>query len=151
VAKFGDPPPAVINAMTALFGPPTFDSGWVDEPLCAGPMNRFVEFGTEKFDFQLLFTTGDLFAPAGTKHFYSYRYNGVTPVPVTPPELTVGTKVSELQALYPIVQIQESPWFVGEYVYLVDAGPYEWLYGDLSGNGQGDVVLSIQGGIGCAE
>lgn len=151
IAHFGDSPGDVIAAMNALFGSPVADTGWIEEPLCPGPLNRFVEYGAGDFDFRVLFTNGDLFAPAGTEHFYSYRYKGATPVPVSPPQLTVGTKVSELQSLYPGVTIMESPWVLGEWVYEYVDGPNEKLYGDLSGNTPGDVVLSIQGGIGCGE
>lgn len=151
IVDFGASPDDVIATLTALFGPSLRDTGWVDEPLCPGPMNRFVDFGVDLFDFQVMFTTGDLFAPAGTEHFYTYRYNGGTPVPISPPDLTVGTTVAQLQALYPGVIIDESPFVVGDYVYLFEAGPNEALSGNLSGNGAGDVVLSVQGGIGCGE
>jgi len=149
VVSFGQIPKKVIAEMTAIFGPPTSDTGWVDEPLCAGPLNRFVEFGVEKFDLQLIFTDGDLFAD--NPHFYSYRYNGVTPVPVSPPELTVGTTLAELLALYPGAQIMESPWVIDEYVFQYIAAENEWLYGNLSGNAPTDTVTSLEGGIGCAE
>ena len=150
MVHFGQIPKNVIAEMTAIFGPPTADSGWVEEPLCAGELNRFVEFGVERFDLQLIFTDGDLFA-TDKAHFYAYRYNGVTPVPVAPPELTVGTTIAQLQDLYPGVEIMESPWVGGEYVFQYIAAEYEWLYGNLTGNGLDDTVTSIEGGIGCAE
>ncbi len=151
VVQFGDSPDSVIAVMVDMFGPATRDTGWVDEPLCPGPMNRFVDFGVELFDFQLLFTTGDLFAPAGTEHFFSYAYNGATPVPVTPPELTVGTKVSELQALYPAVTFEPNPFLIDVFDYHVAGPGAEGLSGHLSGTGAGDVVLTVKGGVGCGE
>lgn len=151
VAEFGDPPAAVIAALTELFGDPIRDTGWIDEPICPGPMTRIVGFGVDIFDFDIYFSTGDLFAPAGTEHFHGYDYEGATPVPVSPPELTVGTKVSELEALYPSVDFVENPFFLGEWDYLVDGPGNEGLNGRLSGTDPGDVVLTVEGGVGCGE
>ena len=151
VADFGDGPNSVIAAMTAIFGPPIRDTGWIVEPLCPGPMTRVVDFGDTLFDFQLLFTTGDFFAPAGTQHFNGYSYNGDTPVPVAPPELTVGTTTLELQALYPEVTFQASPFFDDEKEYYVDGPGHQLLYGRIEGTGPDDEVISVSGGVGCGE
>jgi len=151
IAQFGDDDAAVVATFTALFGPPLRDTGWIEEVLCPGPLNRFVDFGVALLDFQLLFTTGDLFAPAGIQHLYSYRYNGATPVTINPPDLTVGTKVSELQALHPGVVFQENPFLPGVMDYLVAAPGFAQLFGQVTGINPGDLVTSVQGGIGCGE
>ncbi|MCH7584359.1 MAG: hypothetical protein IH941_04275 [Acidobacteria bacterium] len=151
IAQFGDDDDAVVATFTALFGPPLRDTGWIEEVLCPGPLNRFVDFGVVLFDFQLMFTTGDLFSPAGVEHLYSYRYNGATPVTINPPDLTVGTKVSELQALHPGVVFQENPFLPGVMDYFVAAPGSAQLYGQLTGVNPGDLVTSVQGGIGCGE
>jgi len=151
IAQFGDDDDVVVATFTALFGPPLRDTGWVEEFLCPGPLNRFVDFGVALFDFQLMFTNGDLFAPAGVEHLYSYRYNGATPVTINPPDLTVGTKVSELQALHPGVLFQENPFLPGVMDYFVSAPGSDQLYGQLTGVNPGDLVTSVQGGIGCGE
>jgi hypothetical protein len=152
LVSFGATPDEVIAAMTPLFGPPSRDLDWQDEPLCPGPQNRFMDFGDGMFDLYLMFTTGDLFAPAGTGHFFAYSYQGGVDVPVSPPDLTVGTKLSELQALYPGVEVLDDPFVLGQYVFRVqDPGSYEALSGNLSGNSAGSVVLSVRGGIGCGE
>lgn len=151
IADFGDSPSDVIDAMTVLFGPPIQDTGWIEEFLCPGAMNRFVHFGVTTFDLYVLFTDGDLFAPAGTRHFYSYIYNGATPVPVHPPDLAVGTKVYELQALYPSVTFPDNPFFADEYDFHVDGPGAQQLHGRVTGTDPGDVVLTVQGGIGCGE
>ncbi len=150
-AQFGAAPAIVINTLTEMFGPPFRDTGWIDEPICPGPMNRFVDFGVELFDFQVMFTTGDLFAPAGTEHFYSYRYNGATAVPVNPPDLTVGTTNAQLQTLFPIVEYSPNPFIEGQLDYHVPGPGFQGIFGGVSGGGLGDVVLSVQGGIGCGE
>lgn len=151
IADFGDSPDVVIAAMTDLFGPPIQDTGWIEEFLCPGPMDRFVHFGVVTFDLYVFFTTGDLFAPAGTQHFYTYVYNGATQVPVHPPALAVGTKVYELQALHPSVTFPENPFLAGEYDFDVGGPGAQLLHGRVSGTNPGDVVLSVQGGIGCGE
>lgn len=151
VAEFGQAPDEVISALTDLFGAPSRDTGWIDEPICPGPMTRVVGFGVELFDFDVYFTTGDLFAPAGTEHFHGYNYNGATPVPVSPPDLTVGTKVSELEALYPSVVFLPSPFFAGEFEFHVDGPGNQGLNGRVSGTAPGDVVLTVKGGVGCGE
>lgn len=151
IAQFGDDDDAVVATFTALFGPPLTDTGWIEEFLCPGPLNRFVDFGVALFDFQLLFTNGDLFAPAGVEHLYSYRYNGATPVTINPPDLTVGAKVSELQALHPGVVFQENPFLPGVMDYFVAAPGSAQLFGQVTGTNPGDLVTSVQGGIGCGE
>ena len=151
VGTFGDDDDAVVEAMTAMFGAPTSDTGWIVEHLCPGPLNRFVDYGAERFDLQVIFTTGDLFAPGGTEQFYTYIYAGVTEVPVFPPMLTVGTTVAQLQALHPGVVFQENPFLNGVMNYFVDAPGNSQLYGQLTGVGPADLVTTVQGGIGCAE
>jgi hypothetical protein len=151
VAQFGDPPAAVIAALTDLFGDPLRDTGWVEEPICPGPMTRIVGFGDDFGDFDIYFTTGDLFAPSGTEHFHGYDYQGATTVPVSPPALTVGTKISELEALYPSVVFADNPFFAGEFDFIVDGPGNQGLNGRVSGTDPGDVVLTVEGGVGCGE
>jgi hypothetical protein len=135
-----------------LFGLPTIDSGWLDEPLCPGTEFRFFQYGDTLFDFRVLFTNGDLFVDGGVGHFFSYNYHGAMAVPVTPPDLTVGTKVSELEALYPTVMFLDDPFIGGGIVYRVDGDTeFELLFGRVTGDGAGDLVTSVQGGIGCGE
>lgn len=151
IVQFGDSPESVIAAMTDLFGEPIRDTGWIDEPICPGPMTRIVGFGIDIFDFDLYFTTGDLFAPAGTEHFHGYDYEGATPVPVNPPQLTVGTTIAQLEALYPSVEFHPSPFFQDEFEFLVEGPGNQQLNGRVSGTGAGDVVLTVEGGVGCGE
>jgi hypothetical protein len=152
VVDFGATPDEVTTALEPIFGPPTFDSGWIDEVLCPGTEFRAFQFGDELFDFRVLFTNGDIFVDGGVGHFFTFRYKGATDVPVTPPDLTVGTKVSELQSLHPGVMFLENPFIVGATVYRVDGeNEFEVLSGGVTGEGAGDLVTSVQGGIGCGE
>lgn len=152
VIDFGATPEEVAAAMEPLFGPPTNDSGWFAEILCPGDEHRFFQYGAVLFDFRLLFTDGDLFRNDGVGHFYSFIYKGETDVPVSPPDLTVGTSVAELEALYPDVSYSDNPFIVNVTDYRVDGDTdVELLYGQVSGTDADDVVESVQGGIGCGE
>lgn len=151
VAHFGDSPDSVIATLTAIFGAPIRDTGWIVEPICPGPMNRIVGFGVDIFDFDVYFHTGDAFAPVGTEHFHGYDYEGATPVPVSPPQLTVGTTIAQLQALYPSVTFPENPFFTGEYDFHVEGPGNQQLHGRVSGTDPGDVVTTVTGGLLCGE
>jgi hypothetical protein len=152
IVGFGATPDEVIAALDPLFGPPGIDSGWMNEPLCPGPEFRFFQYSDVLFDFRVLFTTGALFRDDGVGHFFTFNYQGDTPVPVTPPHLTVGTTVAELEALHPGVVYQENPFLNGVMDYVVAGnGENEQLYGQLTGTSPSDTVTSVQGGIGCGE
>ncbi|MEZ5175846.1 MAG: hypothetical protein R2823_06535 [Acidimicrobiia bacterium] len=152
VVDFGASPDEVIAALTPIMGPPSGDTGWLAEPICPGTQFRAIKWGPEQFDFRALFTDANFFAPAGVAQFFTYNYHGVTPVPVTPPALTVGTTVGQLKALYPSVVFSPNPFLAGVTDYLVAGStPYEQLYGQVSGTNPADVVESVQGGVGCGE
>jgi hypothetical protein len=151
IADFGDPPETVIAEVTAVLGPAEVDTGWVEEFLCPGPLNRLVVFAPGIFDFTLMFTTGGLFAPEGTEHFFSYNYAGNPPVPVSPPDLTVGTTVAQLIALYPEVTFPPNPFEEGVTDYHVDGPGNAQLHGRLTDPGPAGTVVNVQGGIGCGE
>ncbi|MDA2979694.1 MAG: hypothetical protein O3B42_08055 [Actinomycetota bacterium] len=139
------------TALEPLFGLPSIDSGWIFEPLCPGNEFRFLQYGDTLFDFRVLFTDADFFG-TGDEQFFSYDYNGVLEVPVSPPDLTVGATVAELQELYPEVQLLEDPFISGGVVYLVESDTdFESLFGRVAGEDPTDLVTSVQGGIGCGE
>lgn len=152
VVDFGATPDEVAAALEPLFGDPTTDSGWFAEILCPGDNHRFYQYGDVLFDFRVLFTDGDLFRDDGVGHFYTFVYKGETDVPVSPPELTVGTTVAQLEALYPDVEYSPNPFLQGVTDYRVEGDTeFELLYGQVSGTDADDVVESVQGGIGCGE
>ncbi|HSM02345.1 MAG TPA: hypothetical protein VK960_07915 [Acidimicrobiia bacterium] len=151
VVDFGTTFDETLAAMTPIVGPPDIDTGWVDEVLCPGPEYRGLFWGDDA-QIWLMFTTGDLFRNDGVGHLFSYNYKGEITVPVEPPDLTVGTTLAELQALYPGVQVVPNPFFFGEYDFLVEGdSDLLKLSGNLSGDDPSDVVNSVQGGIGCGE
>ena len=63
----------------------------------------------------------------------------------------MGTTVAQLQALYPAVTFEESPWFQGAWDFRVDGPGNEELFGNLSGTDPGDIVEMVRGGGACAE
>jgi hypothetical protein len=152
VVDFGATPEEVAAALEPFFGEPTTDSGWFAEILCPGDNHRFFQFGEALFDFRVLFTDGDLFRDDGVGHFYTFAYKGQTEVPVTPPDLTVGTTVAQFEDLYPEVEYSPNPFLQNVTDYRVDGDTeYELLYGQVSGTDPDDVVETVQGGIGCGE
>lgn len=154
IVDFGASPDEVQAALDPLLGPPTIDSGWLDEPLCPGDEFRFLQYGDTLFDFRVLFAVGDPFTDSIVHpgYFFSYNYNGVTDVPVEAPALTVGTTVAELEALYPDVTYQENPFVASTTDYVVDGSTdLEGLIGQVSGTDPDATVESVQGGIGCGE
>jgi hypothetical protein len=93
---FGATPDEVQTALEPLFGMPSLDIGWMFEPLCPGTEFRFLQYGDRLFEFRVLFTDAELFE-TGDEQFFSYNYNGDLEVPVSPPDLTVGTRLAEFR------------------------------------------------------
>lgn len=151
IVAFGASPPNTINVVGSYLGlTPTFDSAWVaaagDFGICPGTEYRQVEFG----GLTLRFTDGDLFQPAGTRHFFAWAYDG-DPADITPALLDVGITVADLQALYPAVQLFGDDPLFGS-TFRID-GPHngEQLWGTLTGVGPADTIKYLTGGWGCGE
>lgn len=152
VVDFGATPAEVIAALQPIMGPPSGDTGWVDEPICPGTQFRAIRYGAGMFGFRALFTDAGFFAAAGVDQFFAYEYDGVTPVPVSPPALTVGTTVGQLKALYPSVTFEPNPFLDGVTDYTVSGSTaYEQVHGQVGGTKPADAVETVQGGIGCGE
>ena len=152
VVDFGASPEAVAATLTSMFGAPTIDTGWIVEPICPGPLYRMMNFGAaSEFDLAVIFTTAEFFAPAGTEQFFGYSYHGLLVVPVSPPALTVGTTVAQLQALYPGVVITPHELIDNAYAFVVTGNGHENVRGALTGPAAGDTVTEIRGGGSCGE
>jgi hypothetical protein len=138
-----------ISAVTAVLGPPTSDSGWVDEPLCPPPVVRTVRWN----DLWLLFTKADTdFWSAGVPHFFTYQYSGDTPELLTTEGIGIGSSIALLTAAYggPDLVIGESPFDSGGF-WTYKAASWTGMSGFSTGETPTDVVTSIQGGRGCGE
>ena len=139
-----------IAAVTAVLGPPTSDSGWVDEPLCPPPVVRTVRWN----DLWVLFTKANTdFWSAGVPHFFAYQYSGPTPVLFTTEGIGIGSSLTELDDAYggPDLLIEESPFVVGEGFWSYKAASWTGMSGFATGETPADTVTAINGGRGCGE
>lgn len=154
VIGFGATPEAVVAALTPLFGAPTKDTGWIEEPICPPPLYRLIGFGAG-FEFTTIFTTAEYFAPAGTEQFFGFSWEPgslTMPASASAPNLGAGTTVAQLQALYPGVvigphELLDAP----AYQFSVDGEGHFDIRGALTGGGAGDIVTEIRGGGSCGE
>jgi hypothetical protein len=137
IVDFGATPDDALTLVGAYLGSsPTFDSGWV----------AAAEFG----GLVLKFTDGDIFQPAGTRHFFGWAYDGSSPG-ITPSPLDVGITVAALQALYPAAQLFGDDPLYGNTFRLDGAANGEQLWGVLTGAGAADTITYLAGGWGCGE
>ncbi len=146
VAAFGSDPDQVIATVSAVLGPPTLDSGWMD-PLslgsCPGTEVRSVRFGDLVLDF-----ADESTVLTGRRHFFAYSYGPAT----DPTGLsiegggTLGTTVAALRAAHPSVQIYPADPTAPASFAISDG-----LTGALTGTADTDTVTKVQGGIGCGE
>ncbi len=154
VVSFGDPPDEVLAAVESYVGfPPTDDTGWVDAatfaPVCPGPTVRLVEFD----NLLLLFADGGYFAPSGTEQFVSYLYFGGSPEILAGPPVSidVGGTVEELLAMYPDADVIPDYGRFGPTFSIPSPVGGALLWGELTGVGLADEIVSIRGGIGCGD
>jgi hypothetical protein len=149
-ALFGAEPEGVIAFLSRLIGPPTADTGYVN-PFeigpCGGTQLRLVSWGvlTLQFGDASVVTEGPL-------HFFAYTYGredsiGGEPVGLETPEgITVGSRVVDLRAAYPNVQLlPEDDFFPAQFIVSDN------LRGLMTGLGDDDTVTVITGGVPCAE
>jgi hypothetical protein len=155
IAQFGDDPAIVLGQLETIFGAPTFDTGWIaggfgDYGVCPGTEFRRVEFIDGEF--VVHFADGNEFGPAGTRVFYYYAYSGGAPGPTLgpPSSIDAGTSVSDLQSIWPSVELFDDDPFFGS-TYRVDAAGANQLWGRLTGTAPTDQIISVTGGRGCGE
>jgi hypothetical protein len=153
---FGATPQSAIGYVTAVLGPSTEDSGWVEAfsspyGVCPAPDVRGVHWGS----FVLLFTRAATdFAPAGTEHLFSYYYtDNVAPAIGlgTADNIFIGSTRAELEAAYGSrLEVFDDIFGV---IWHVDRDPSTEtsLSGYLSGPTAADLVEAINGGVGCGE
>lgn len=151
---FGTGADATLDSVSAILGPPSSDTGWLDPTqvpsACAGVVIRFVDWGS----LQVFLTEGPTdWAPAGTRHFAAYAHSPQVGEPVwdlrTGRGLGVGTSVGDLRALYGEVAVSTDPLF-GPF-FEIDVPGAGYLWGEITGVDATDTVKSISGGRSCAE
>lgn len=159
---FGATPDETITYATATLGPADRDTGWVDSfsefGTCPPPEVRGVQWGESPsgfgHSFTLLFTKAPTtHKPDGGEHLFGYDYYGGDLVLATETGMTVGTTLAAARAMYPTIEIDESPWDPIAGVWWVDDDPSDdsQLFGYSTGQGNTDVVTSVLGGVTCGE
>jgi hypothetical protein len=149
VVPFGTDADGAVAAITAVLGPPTEDTGWVD-PLtistCAGTELRRVSWGA------LAILLGDPAATGtGVRQFFASSYGnvaGVEPQPAglrTPEGIGLGASVAELKAAYPGVVLNPGEEGLIEPSFYVDDN----LRGIVTGDTDTDSVTVVFGGPFC--
>ncbi len=145
-----------VAAITAVLGPPTYDSGWVEAVsspfgVCPGPVVRGVQWES----FTALFTqTDDIFWTAGVPHFFAYYYtDGSAPAGVTTTEgIGIGDTLAELKAAYGgEIDIYDSPFDPTDGVWTYHQTDWTGMWGFADGMTPDAHVTSILGGQGCGE
>lgn len=145
IVPLGAEPEAVIAAVSASFGAPAFDTGWVDAGNCPGREYREVSWNGLILQFN---DAADATAPDGGRHFFGYFYGGDDAGLSTFEGIGLGATVAELETAYGKALSTEDNPAVGP-MWQVDTDLF--FGGGLSGITVDDVVTSIQGGIQCAE
>lgn len=159
---FGVTPDEAIAYATTVLGPADRDTGWVDSfsefGTCPPPEVRGVQWGESPTEFghafTLLFTKASTsHKPGGGEHLFGYDYYGGDLVLATEPGMTVGTNLAAARAMYPTIEIDESPWDPVAGVWWIDddASDDAQLFGYTTGQGDEDLITSILGGVTCGE
>lgn len=147
--RFGDDPDQVIAAVAAVLGSPTDDTGWVSSDavaLCPGEEFRSVEWGVLRLSF------GDVSSFAvDRRHFNAWDYGIEGQLGEEPTGLLsvggvgLGTRVDELRAAYPEVQVFDGEEGLFPPAYYVN----DTFDGFLTGTTDADVVTVMFGGQRC--
>jgi hypothetical protein len=151
---FGYDDDDAVAAVSAVLGPPTNDSGWIDSfgdyGVCPAPEVRGVHWD----GLILLFTQADTdFWSSGVEHFFAFTYTSVPPDLGTTQGVALGDTIADLQATYggPDLLIDESPFDPSAAIWSYDAASWTGMYGFATSQHPDGVIQSITGGRGCGE
>lgn len=153
---FGTNDDDTVEAIRAVLGPPTKDTGWIEAwgayGACPEPTMRAVEWGS----LVTLFTTTetDFRPPDEPKHFFAYSYADNAPPHglMTPEGIGVGSTLGELQAAYPgEITIDEAFFDPNQGTWSYRLESWTGLTGSATGQTAADTISSIVGGRGCGE
>ena len=152
---FGAEADAAVTTIIAALGEPDDDSGWIPSfsgfGTCPGEQVRGLRWAT----LWALMTDGDTeWRSDGVPHFFSYlnvRYPDQLLGLVTEEGIGLGDTVEALKDAYgDRVGITFDEIFE-DYVYNVQVPEPGRLSGGLTGDADDDIVVSIDGGVGCGE
>lgn len=151
---FGYDDDDAVSAVSAVLGPPTNDSGWIDSfgdyGVCPAPEVRGVHWD----GLILLFTQADTdFWAGGVEHFFAFTYTSVPPDLETTQGLALADTIADLETIYggPDLLIDESPFDPSAAIWSYDAASWTGMYGFATSQNADGVILSITGGRGCGE
>lgn len=152
---FGTGVDDTIDAVSAVLGPPTEDSGWIDAFSVYGTCPLPVIRGVHWDGFVALFTRSETeFAAEGVGHFFSWYYPYGDELGLrTEAGIGIGSTVSQLQAAYSGSGFVLVPWEFDDTQGFWSTRQFdaEQLYGYTTGLDPADTVTGINGGTGCGE
>jgi hypothetical protein len=153
---FGAAPDDAVEAVGVLLGRnPDVDTGWIDPTsaygTCPGSELPAVEFG----DLVVLFSDAiSPAAPQGGRHFYSYTYRAGRQGPeglLTLERVGLGDTVNDLELAYGAdLVLDDEDLSEGAPRWSVESGGGSLLSGLVGDTTPAGIVLSINGGLGCA-
>lgn len=161
IARFGDAPEDVIEALNGRYGSPDRDSDWVPAAsgqfgACPGTVARGVYYG----QLFVLLTDGETpYGPEGQRHltFYQVTVEGEDPAaeygdgPQTVEGIGVGSTVADLQAAFGGGVVTQEDERLGPLYTVSDAAGAELLSGSLTDTSEAGVVTAVSAGQGCGE
>ena len=157
VLAFGTEAEAALEVLVTTLGPPDEDTGWIPSfsgfGTCPGEQVRVIRWVTL---WAYLTDGGTEWRNDGVPHLFSYIY-ALSPTEtrsldlLTEAGIGLGDTVKALRDAYgDTVEIAYED-FIDGYLYTIDLAPPARLSGGLTGDGNKDLVTSVDGGQGCGE
>jgi hypothetical protein len=157
IMPFGTEAELALTTMTAVFGPPDEDSGWIRSfsgfGTCPGEEVRGIRWAT----LWLLMTDGETeWRSDGVPHLFAYLnsvfYDETQSLGLlTEDGIGLGDTVKELKDAYgKRVEITYEE-FIDGYLFTIEVPPPGRMRGGLTGEKNNDLITAIDGGQGCGE
>ena len=157
VLAFGTEAEAALEVLVTTLGPPDEDTGWIPSfsgfGTCPGEQVRVIRWVTL---WAYLTDGGTEWRNDGVPHLFSYIY-ALSPTEtrsldlLTEAGIGLGDTVKALRDAYgDTVEIAYEE-FIDGYLYTIDLPPPARLWGGLTGDGNKDLITSVDGGRGCGE
>lgn len=148
VTDLGDEPGVAVEAVTAVLGAPTADTGWESSfgqyGTCPGGQIRGVEWD----HLVLLFTDGETaYGSEGVQHLFSWRITGSPPALGTATGFGYQATAADAEELYPgrVEVVPAADPFPSFLSIDADGGPIRAYLDDT------DTVTNLEAGVACGE
>lgn len=148
VTDLGDEPRVAVEAVTAVLGAPTADTGWESSfgqyGTCPGGQIRGVEWD----HLVLLFTDGETaYGSEGVEHLFSWRITGSPPALGTATGFGYRATAADAEELYPgrVEVVPAADPFPSFLSIDADGGPIRAYLDDT------DTVTNLEAGVACGE